>query len=74
MTTLLPHDYGKKQVGKPKINWVRETTKLFWNKAVAAAAGRQGRALDLNKQEHVDMIKNTAAEWAEKYNWHEGHA
>ena len=66
-TTLRPHDYGKKRVGKPKLNWVRETTKLFWDKAVTEAEGIRGRALDLDKQEHVDMIKKTAADWAVKY-------
>ena len=31
---LEPHAYGKKRVGRPRLNWITETTKLFWEKEI----------------------------------------
>ena len=30
---LVPHDYGKKRVGRQRTNWVKQTLAGFWNEA-----------------------------------------
>ena len=60
LATLRPQAYGTKRVGRPRHNWVIETTKLFWDKCLRPSYPQLGQ-LNLNKTEHINAIRTTAA-------------
>ena len=31
---LMPHNYGKKRLRRPRLNWIQETTELFWKQCI----------------------------------------
>ena len=58
---LKQHDHGKKRVGRPRLNWVKETLVLLRNQEVK----KKYRELNLgelrvDRPEHVRYIKEVA--------------
>jgi hypothetical protein len=67
--TMQRHNYGKRRVGRPRLNWIDETTTQFWKTAVREhMKGAYVGNLDLSNPEHVRMIRETAEEWDIKHN------
>ena len=63
--SLKPHGYGTKRWGRPRLNWVRETMQLFWNRAVIPDHNLERQTtFNLEKEEHVYYVKQTAEKWA----------
>ena len=59
--TLKPHDYGKKRVGRPRNNWIKETTELFWKKEVQAKSATYAQTkLNLDDPVHIELISEAA--------------
>ena len=59
--TLLPHDYGKKRVGRSRKNWIVETTELFWKREVITKNPVYAHTkLDLNNLTHLELIQEAA--------------
>jgi len=60
-----PHDYGKKRVGRPRLNWLRSTLEDAWEetKRIVPAAGGLGR-VDHDNEQHIGLLRD----WAETYN------
>ena len=64
---LRPHDYGKRRVGHPRQNWIKETTREFWCDVVQKARVEfSGCALDLDNDEHVGLIRDVAKAWNDR--------
>ena len=58
-----PHDYGKKRVGRPRLNWIKETTTLFWNQVVKTKNPSLWLGdLDLDNTTHIQLILGAAEE------------
>ena len=66
--TLRPHDYGKKRVGRPRLNWVNCTLQDFWRevKAVMPHASYEGE-LDLSKDRHVGLVLELAKQYDDRH-------
>ena len=58
-SNLHMYDYGKRRVGRPRLNWIRETRDLFWEKVVQSKFGVVG-PLDVASKDHVHFIYITA--------------
>jgi hypothetical protein len=67
--TVQKHNYGKRRVGRPRLNWIDETTEQFWKTAVREhMQGAYLGALNLSDEGHVSLIRATAKAWDRKYN------
>ena len=63
--TLTKHRHGKRRVGRPRLNWVDVTQTEFWDRMVKPTLPPAERiGLNLDIQEHVEMLKEFAAEAA----------
>ena len=62
--TLEPHNYGKKRVGRPRLNWLSCTLADAWREANPGANEFQQR-----NASHVDQLKNWAQGYDKKYQW-----
>ena len=63
-----PHNYGTRRVGTPRLNWIKETTNLFWNNVVKL----RNRQLwlgdfDAGNDTHHRLIMEEAAAYIESY-------
>ena len=63
-----PHNYGTRRVGRPRLNWIKETTNLFWNNVVKL----RNRQLwlgdfDADNDTHHRLIMEEAAAYIESY-------
>ena len=67
---LVPHNYGKKRIGRPRLNWVKETTALFWDKVVKTQNPSLGLGcFDISNAEHNALIYRGATELLQ-FRWH----
>ena len=65
-----PHDYGKKRVGRPRLNWLKCTLEIAWSEAKQEVPGAAGFAvLDHSNAEHVRALRAWAATYNNKHNW-----
>ena len=64
--SLRSHDHGKKRVGRPRLNWVIETRKLFWNKAVRSQHEHRWLGeFNTASREHVRIMTSVAKLWVD---------
>jgi hypothetical protein len=65
---IAPHDYGKRRVGRPRVNWVRRTLEDFWDEACQLPpATRQGTVYDPEDVQHDRLMRQLAATYNRKY-------
>ena len=61
--TLRPHDYGKRRVGRPRLNWYQCTMESLWELAKRSSESiRYAGAIDLGNAAHVQHLLRQAAE------------
>ena len=70
--TLMPHDYGKKRVGRPRLNWVKCTMADFWEEAKKEyneinTAG----VLNLQDPRHREYITRLAGKYNDRHHFDE---
>ena len=66
--TLQPYHYGKKRVGRPRLNWVECTMEDFWAEAKTLIPQASGQGvLNLNFDLHRDAILALAEVYYQKY-------
>ena len=65
---LRPHNYGKKRVGRPRLNWINETTRLFWN-TIVKPRNRELWLGDYNPQSdvHYALMKSEATAYNQQH-------
>ena len=62
--SLVPHNYGKKRVGRPRLNWIKETTSLFWDRIVKLQFPSLWLGdLDIHNERHISLIRQGATEF-----------
>ena len=67
--TLRPHDYGKKRVGRPRLNWLECTLADAW-KELNGGALNPG-LFQAGESTHVNRLKIWAKKFDEKHKWSE---
>ena len=57
-----PHDHGKKRIGRPRLNWIVETSNTFWNLWVRPRNNSFGPFDNFNpdNMEHVVKAREAA--------------
>ena len=58
------HDYGRRRVGRPRLNWVERTLDVMWEQGVKKIyAGRHLGTLETAKPEHVTYLREFARQY-----------
>ena len=66
--TFQAHSWGVRRVGAPRKQWLQTTLQDMWEEARRLQGGTL-EELDVNKQEHRDLLKAHAAELDRKHKW-----
>ena len=67
---IAPHDYGKKRVGRPRVNWVQQTTTDFWDEVWSKyTEARHLPVFDPRDQQHDKLMRQLAKEYNKRYHY-----
>ena len=57
-----PHNHGKKRIGRPRQNWMVNTSELFWNERIKMKYAQIGPFENFNPRNnmHVDLVQQEA--------------
>ena len=58
--TLQPHDYGRRRVGRPRANWLKETLNDMWDDIGEHNPEARGTMLDSDLGRHRELLKHRA--------------
>ena len=65
---LAPHDYGKRRVGRPRTNWVKQTLADFWHEARRLDPETSELAdFEPENQKHDQLMRRLAREYNSKH-------